>query len=144
MILPCSIASISHHATATGSLAIFNLLAWGIHSSRSGRLRYITKVRYQKLSSIFLPVWKNWRMMSLTISPVPLADRIQEPRVKCLKPPSLAILTILLWNYFCRLAVPSTCCSRNLGDLANSLDDNSLVSYMRVPWHKRINSTPDS
>ena len=78
----------------SSSLAIVNLLAWGILARRSDRLGYIIEVRYRHLFSICLTVWKDQRMISLTISTVPSTDRIQESRVTCLKPPSLEILTI--------------------------------------------------
>ena len=123
-------------------LEIVNSLAWSILASRSGRLGYILEVRSCHLSSICLPVCKDLTILSLTISTVPSTDRIQDSRVTCLKPPSLEILTIFFWNYFCYLAVPSACFSRNLGALDNSLEANSLVRYNRVPRHKRMNSTP--
>ena len=103
----------------SASLAIVNLLAWGILVRRSGQLGYIIEVRSCHLSSICLTVWKDQRMLSLTIYLFPLTDRMQESRVTCLKPPSLAILTILFWYYFYHIAVPSACCSRNLGALDN-------------------------
>ena len=130
--------------TPSASLAIVNSLAWGILASRSCQLGYIIEFMSRHLSSICLPVWKDRRMLSLRISLVPSTDRMQESRVTCLKPPSLAILRILFWNSFYRLAVPSECCLRNLGALANSSEANSLVRYEKVPWNKQMNSTPCS
>ena len=80
-------------------LEIFNSLAWVILASRSGQLGYILEVRSRHLSSIYLTVCKDRRMLFLTISLVPLIDRMQELRVTCLKSPSLEILKIFFWGF---------------------------------------------
>ena len=123
---------------------IVNSLAWGILASRSGRLGYILGVSSHHLSSICLPVWKDLRMLSLTISPVPQTHIMKELRVMCLKPISLTILTILFWNYFCCLSVPYLWCSRNLGALSNSPEAKSLMTHKGVTQNEWMNPKPGS
>ena len=103
---------------------------------------YILEVKSRHLSRIYLPVWNDWMMLSLTIYLVPSTNRTQESRLTCLKPLSLEILRILFWNSFCRIDVPSACFSSNLGALANSSEANRLVRYERLPWNEQMNSKP--